>query len=174
MYVHSPSGSSGNRGRPNSTQRSRVLVDTPSRQAAAFFDAQHRVSSTGTGAPAAPGNGITSADKVDRPALGTLAVVVGSDADPCGPMFGADNLSVMPMRWFTVRFPERAYEQIQKAAANHGISGAQYIREAAIGRVWFERGLRHEPLPQIVQHLAHRAVQERRPIEELVDELLDR
>lgn len=40
----------------------------------------------------------------------------------------------------TVLFPERLWAEIQKAAKDQGVSASQYIREAALACVYYEKG----------------------------------
>lgn len=46
------------------------------------------------------------------------------------------------MRKTTVRLSDRLWELIQGEAQREGVTGAQYIREAVIARVFYDQGLR--------------------------------
>jgi predicted transcriptional regulator len=46
----------------------------------------------------------------------------------------------MPMRMTTVRLSEPLYKELQRAAEAGGVSVAQWLREAAIAQINFERG----------------------------------
>jgi hypothetical protein len=49
----------------------------------------------------------------------------------------------MAMRMTTVRFSESLWRDLQKAADDGGISVAQYVREAAIAWMNWERGVEY-------------------------------
>jgi predicted transcriptional regulator len=46
----------------------------------------------------------------------------------------------MPMRMTTVRLSEPLYKELQRAAEASGVSVAQWLREAAIAQLNFDRG----------------------------------
>jgi hypothetical protein len=46
------------------------------------------------------------------------------------------------MRKTTVRLSDRLWELVQGEARREGVTGAQYIREAVIARVFYDQGLR--------------------------------
>jgi predicted transcriptional regulator len=46
----------------------------------------------------------------------------------------------MPMRMTTVRLSEPLYKELQRVAEAGGVSVAQWLREAAIAQLNFERG----------------------------------
>jgi hypothetical protein len=48
----------------------------------------------------------------------------------------------MGMRKTTIRLSDRLWELTRKEARREGITGAQYIREAVIARVYYDQGLR--------------------------------
>jgi hypothetical protein len=45
------------------------------------------------------------------------------------------------MRTTTVRFGETLYRELQRAAREAGVSVSQYVREATIAFVYWERGI---------------------------------
>lgn len=49
------------------------------------------------------------------------------------------------MRVQSVRFSEADWSDIQEEAAVHGMSASQFVREAALARVWWQRGRREHP-----------------------------
>lgn len=49
------------------------------------------------------------------------------------------------MRIQSVRFSETAWASIQESARLEGVSASQYVREAAMARVWYERARRGSP-----------------------------
>jgi hypothetical protein len=48
----------------------------------------------------------------------------------------------MGMRKTTIRLSDRLWELIQAEAEREGLTGAQYMREAIIARVFYEQGMR--------------------------------
>ena len=48
----------------------------------------------------------------------------------------------MGMRKTTIRLSDRLWELTQKEARREGITGAQYVREAVVARVYYDQGLR--------------------------------
>jgi hypothetical protein len=48
----------------------------------------------------------------------------------------------MGMRKTTLRLSDRLWELVQAEAGREGVTGAQYMREAIIARVFYEQGLR--------------------------------
>jgi hypothetical protein len=48
----------------------------------------------------------------------------------------------MGMRKTTIRLSDRLWELTQTEARREGITGAQYIREAVVARVYYDQGLR--------------------------------
>lgn len=46
------------------------------------------------------------------------------------------------MRIQSIRFSEEVWTEIQDEAHHQGVSASQYVREAAIARVWFEKARR--------------------------------
>lgn len=48
------------------------------------------------------------------------------------------------MRATTIRFPDDLWEQLEREARKHGISVAQYVRDAALYRVAYSAGTRDE------------------------------
>lgn len=50
----------------------------------------------------------------------------------------------MYMRATTIRFPNDLWEQLEREARKHGISVAQYVRDAALYRVAFSAGAASE------------------------------
>lgn len=48
------------------------------------------------------------------------------------------------MRVQSVRFTESAWQVIRDEAGRQGISASQYVREAAIARIWLDLGSRPE------------------------------
>lgn len=44
------------------------------------------------------------------------------------------------MRATTIRFPNDLWEQLEREARRHGISTAQYVRDAALYRIAFSAG----------------------------------
>lgn len=60
----------------------------------------------------------------------------------------------MPTRQVPIRFSEEHWAEIQKDAARHGISGAQFVREAVAMRQGDERARRRDPTWERAVHLA--------------------
>jgi len=52
----------------------------------------------------------------------------------------------MAMRMTTVRLSEPLYQELQRQAEASGVSVAQWLREAAIAQLNFERGAQYERL----------------------------
>ena len=52
----------------------------------------------------------------------------------------------MPMRMTTVRLSEPLYNELQRAAEAGGVSVAQWLREAAIAQLSFEKGEKYARL----------------------------
>jgi hypothetical protein len=48
------------------------------------------------------------------------------------------------MRATTIRFPNDLWDQLEREARKHGISVAQYVRDAALYRVAYSAGAREE------------------------------
>lgn len=71
------------------------------------------------------------------------------------------------MHQTTVRFGVELWEALQGAAATAGVSVAQYVREAAIARVAFERGRANDRKMADAFELAERT---RRRSQELVED----
>ena len=44
----------------------------------------------------------------------------------------------------SIRFGDSTWEDIQQEAHREGVSASQFVREAAVARVWMLRGLRGE------------------------------
>jgi hypothetical protein len=48
------------------------------------------------------------------------------------------------MRATTIRFPNDLWDQLEREARKHGISVAQYVRDAALYRVAYSAGARED------------------------------
>ena len=55
----------------------------------------------------------------------------------------------MPMRMTTVRLSEPLYQELQRQAEASGVSVAQWLREAAIAQLNFERGVDYARLQSL-------------------------
>lgn len=78
------------------------------------------------------------------------------------------------VRSFKVRMPESTFELIAREASAQGVSAAQYMREAALARVWFEHGIRHDEtqtLARGILELARQADREGLTLEQAVGRL---
>jgi hypothetical protein len=63
----------------------------------------------------------------------------------------------MPMRMTTVRLSEPLYQELQRAAEAGGVSVAQWLREAAIAQLNFDRGSEWERLKALSDTKSRRA-----------------
>ena len=62
----------------------------------------------------------------------------------------------MAMRMTTVRLSEPLYQELQRVAQDGGVSVAQWLREAAIAQLNFERGADYARLQALSDASSHR------------------
>lgn len=62
----------------------------------------------------------------------------------------------MAMRMTTVRLSEPLYKELQRMSEAAGVSIAQWLREAAIAQLSFERGVEYERQRALSDPNAHR------------------
>jgi predicted DNA-binding protein len=58
------------------------------------------------------------------------------------------------MHQTTIRFGRTVWERIQHAAADEGVSAAQYVREAALVRAFLQERNRGEPVADAFEEIA--------------------